>query len=134
MQPIRSFLAGHVRLAALILVMALAMKALVPAGYMVGAGTGQTLTIEICDGQGKSTLRQISVAGKHMQTDESHEKAAKECPFTAISMHSLAASDAALLALAIAFILALGFAPVPVLRLQRRAWLSPPLRGPPALS
>ena len=42
------------------------------------------------------------------------------------------AGDAALLALAFAFILVLGLAPVRHLAFQRNSYLRPPLRGPPA--
>lgn len=133
MGPIRTFLTQHRQIAALILALALAMKALVPAGYMVGSGD-RTLTIEICDGQGNATIKAISISGKSGGPADSHEKAAKECPFTALSMHALSTTDSILLALALAFILALGFAPRENLRIARPDFLKPPLRGPPAFS
>ncbi len=46
-------------------------------------------------------------------------------------MASLAGADALLLAAALAFILALGFAPATAPRPRRAVWLRPPLRGPP---
>jgi hypothetical protein len=134
MKLIRAFLQRHFHLAAVILALALAMKALVPAGYMIGSGTSQSLTVEICDGQGGSILSKLTIPGKTGGADDEHTKAAKDCPFTALSMHVLAGADAGLLVLALAFILALGFAPVPPLRLTRIGFLTPPLRGPPALS
>jgi hypothetical protein len=133
MHSIRAFLTGHRKLAALILVLALAMKVAVPPGYMVGAGD-RTLTIEICTGQGDSTFKQISIPGKGGEKSDDHAKAAKECPYTALSMVALEGTDPLLLGLALAFILALGFAPAPPLRLARPGFLTPPLRGPPALS
>ena len=135
MHVIRAFLQRHLHLAAVIVALALAMKAFVPAGYMIGSTAAKSFTVEICDGQGGSVLSQLTIPGKasHDATDE-HTKAAKDCPFTALSMHMLSGTDAALLLAALAFILALGFAPAPPLRLSRISFLTPPLRGPPALS
>jgi len=134
MKRIRTFLQRNLRVAALILALALAMKAFVPAGYMVGSTSAKTLSVMVCDGQGNASVKQIAIGGKAEGSTEDHSKAARECPFTALSMHSLSAADPVLLALALAFILALGFTPVPPIRVQRRAFLTPPLRGPPAFS
>lgn len=134
MKRIRTFMQRNLAVAALILALALAMKALVPAGYMVGSLSAKTLSVMVCDGQGNETVKQIAVGGKVDGPAEDHSKAAKECPFTALSMHSLSAADPVLLALALAFILALGFVPISPIRVERRSFLTPPLRGPPAFS
>ncbi|MCJ2185996.1 DUF2946 family protein [Novosphingobium beihaiensis] len=134
MHLIRAFLQRHIRVAAMILALALAMKAFVPAGYMIGSSAAKSFTIEICDGQGGSVLSKLTIPGKPHNAADEHTKAAKDCPFTALSMHLLAGADDGLLVLALAFILALGFAPVSPLRLSRIGFLTPPLRGPPALS
>lgn len=134
MGAIRSFFKDHRALAALILALALAMKAFVPAGFMVGT-SGTTLTVQICDAQGQTTLKQINLPGKPAgQTSNDHAKAARDCPFTGLSMHALSGADPVLLALALAFVVALGFLPAPPLRLARPAFLTPPLRGPPLFS
>ncbi|MEJ2458383.1 MAG: hypothetical protein P8Y58_09660 [Novosphingobium sp.] len=118
----------------MILALALAMKAFVPAGYMIGSSAAKSFTIEICDGQGGSVLSRLTIPGKTHDAADEHTKAAKDCPFTALSMHLLAGADNGLLVLALVFVLALGYAPVPPLRLSRIGFLTPPLRGPPALS
>ncbi|MCJ2182323.1 DUF2946 family protein [Novosphingobium sp. 1949] len=137
MQGIRIFIARYRAVAALLLVLALAMKAFVPTGFMVGTDTGRTLTVQICDGQGQTMLTRIALGSKGAQPDKTldeHAKAAKDCPFTALSMASLDAGDALFVALALAFLLALGFLPAPPLRLYARRYHRPPLRAPPALS
>ena len=54
------------------------------------------------------------------------------CPYTALGHASLAGADPALLATALAFILALAFAPLAPARLSRIPHIRPPLRGPPS--
>jgi hypothetical protein len=133
MQSFRKLLTGHRRFAALLLAMTLALKILVPGGYMLGMqDTG--ITMQICSGTTGGESWTASIPLRHGGEDSDHQKAAKECPFTALSMHALSGADPLVLALAIAFVLALGFAPVPLLRVARPAFLIPPLRGPPAIS
>jgi len=55
-----------------------------------------------------------------------------QCAFSPLAFAALGGADAPLLAIALAFILAFGFASTPPLRLARIAGLRPPLRGPPA--
>lgn len=134
METLRAFLHTHRRLAALLLALALVMKALIPAGYMLGA-QAKVLTVEICaDASGAKIMRDIVVShnGKPGETRGSQIKGDGACAFSALSMASLGGADAALLALALAFILALGFAPLPVAAIGRLTRLRPPLRGPPA--
>ena len=135
MGTLRAFFRDHRQLAMLLVALALAVKAMVPAGYMVGTDS-KVLTIQICaDGSGQHFTKQIVVTmtGKSLGGDGEQGKADGTCPYSALSMTSLGGADPALLALALAFILTLGFAPV------RRPWLQgifhlrPPLRGPPAL-
>lgn len=132
MAAFRLFLHDHRRFAVLLMALALAMKALMPAGYMVAADGAQVLTITICaDAQGGSYTKQIVVphSGKHAAPAEQAKDA---CPYSALSMATLGGADATLLALALVFILALGFVAAPRLRLEQTLRLRPPLRGPPA--
>ncbi len=134
MTDIRAFLRDHRQLAALLVALALCLKALVPAGYMIGSQT-KVLTISICaDSIGRHLTRQIAVpqTGKAGGGESDDGKSSSQCPFTALAMASLSGAGVALLVLALAFILALGFAPVRPLHLERLLHLRPPLRGPPA--
>lgn len=130
MSGLRLLLMRHRHLAALLLALALCLKAVVPVGYMVDA-TGATLTLRICDGQ---TVRTVEVAlpGKKADTDATRAQEASHCPYTALGLGGLGAADPLLLAAALVFILLLGFAPLAPPVLRPIPFASPPLRGPPA--
>lgn len=135
MQLLRAFLMRHRALAALVVAAALCIKALVPAGYMIGTGA-RVLTVEICaDAQGGHVTKQILLPGngKPAQGQGEHSKSEGTCAFSALSFASLGGADPALLVLALLFILTLGFTPIAAPRHARLAHLRPPLRGPPAL-
>lgn len=136
MTSLRAFLHDHRALVGLLVALALAMKALLPAGYMLGA-QGRHLTVEICsDASGKHLTRQIVIPtnGSAQERQAAQTKAEGTCPFSALAMGAVGGADPALLLVALAFILQLGFAPVTALLRQRRTYLRPPLRGPPVLA
>lgn len=132
MMFLRALIRDHRTLALLALAMALCVKLLVPSGYMIG-GSSKILTVQICnDGLGLIETRQITIpldAGSH-QTE--HGKTDSGCGYSTLSMASLAGADAPLLAVLLAFIIALGFLVRAPARLVRASYLRPPLRGPPA--
>lgn len=133
MQALRALIHRRRLLAVLLVACALALKAAVPAGFMLGQ-QGKVLTIQICaDASGGETTKEIVVpaSGKH---DETAEKAAQPCPYAGLGHATLAGADALLLALALVFIMALGFMPMPAAPLARRTHVQPPLRGPPAIA
>lgn len=133
MQALRAFLHRHRLLAAMVVLCALAMKIAVPAGYMLGQH-GKVLTVEICaDASGAKVTKQIVVPSSH-QGKPVETKTAETCPYAALGFPALGGADLALLALALAFILALGLAPAPSAPLRRIPFLRPPLRGPPAFA
>ncbi len=130
MGHLRTWLHGHRALAALVLALVLSVKLLVPTGFMI-ADDAKVLTVVICSGaaDGPQTT-QIVIP----QTGKSAGHAADKvdpCPYSALSMASDIGADAPLLAAALAFILALGFAPVSAVRRLCAPYLRPPLRGPP---
>jgi hypothetical protein len=132
MQALRSLLRDYRRVTFALIVLVLAMKALVPAGYMVGS-QGKVLTIHICaDAAATQLTKQIVVplTGDDQSAQE-HGKADSVCPFAALTTASLAGADAILLALALAFIFVAEFAAVRPAQLRRSFHLRPPLRGPP---
>ncbi|MFM2372529.1 MAG: hypothetical protein RIS85_2251 [Pseudomonadota bacterium] len=134
MSVMRAFLMQHRVLALLVVMAALCMKIVVPVGYMPGAGS-KILTVQICaDALGEHAVRQIVVPMKQSHGDEGAKAAKAECPFASLSLFSLAGADFALLIAALAFILALGFAPVRPPRPRRARYLRPPLRGPPVFA
>ena len=135
MNAFRAFLRSLRQLAALLFMATLCMKVLVPAGFMIGQDS-KVLTVQLCnDGLGHNLTKQIAIPmnGEPSDSGGKHEKADGACPFSALSMASLSGADQALLAVALAFILALAFAPTQVVLPKRVFHLRPPLRGPPAI-
>lgn len=133
MDALRTLIRDY-RMAALLLVaMALAVKALVPQGYMIGSGQ-KLLSVQIClDGLEHKTVEiaipmQDGGSGKPVKSDSA------PCAFTALSMTALGGADAPLLALALLFILATGYRPITRTLRGKPLYLRPPLRGPPAIS
>jgi hypothetical protein len=142
MNRLRAFFLRHRAMAFAVIALALAMKALVPAGYMIG-GDVRVLTVRVCDGYADSDsghpdsghVLVIAAKGQGAGHDNSgkslHDQQA--CPFSALAHAGLGGADPIQLALALAFILVLGIAapafpaPRPLSRLR------PPLRAPPAL-
>lgn len=118
-----------------ILIAAVAMKALVPAGMMVD-GAPSAMTIRICDGAAPDVARSIAIPARHGEAAGSEGKTGathdhQACPFSVLGLSLAGGADALLLALAIAFILLAGFAPQTLAVPAAPAWLRPPLRAPP---
>lgn len=133
MPQIRALLMRHRALALLVVIAALCMKIVVPTGFMIGQNS-KVLTIQICDETiGNHAVKQLIIPMKDGSSDSGSKQGKGECPFSSLSMASMAGADPALLALALAFILALGFAPAQTSHPKRVSYLRPPLRGPPAL-
>lgn len=130
----RTLLHTHARLAMLLVIMALLVKAVLPAGYML-APTSKSFTVAICtDGSGKMQTRTVTVPvqnGEHGGKVD-HAQSGKGCAYSALSNASTAGADVPLLVLALTFLLLIGLAPAPRLSLAIAHHLRPPLRGPPA--
>lgn len=134
MHALRSLILTRRQFALALVALALCMKALLPNGYMI-SDSARTFTIEICSGAtGEKITKEISIPAKggSGQHDNDHGKGDAQCSWSLHSMAATGGADAPLLALALAFILALGFLPAPALPLRRVHYLHPPLRGPPA--
>ena len=117
------------------LVMAtLAMKALIPGGYMLAA-QDKVITVQLCDDTGAGHLTaQVAIPMKPGSATGTTDHAKGTCPYSSLAHASLAGADPLVLALALAFVLALGFLPLPPRPWARPAFLHPPLRGPPAFA
>ena len=134
MNPLRNLLRRHRHAAVLLVVLALATKALLPAGFMPVA-QGKTLTMEICgDASGAHLVKQVTIPvhGKAGEDGNGVAKADGSCPFGALSFAGLAGAEPVQLAAALAFVLALGTLAVAALPARLSPHLRPPLRGPPA--
>lgn len=133
MNLVRAFFLRHRALAIVLVLATLCMKALVPTGFMIGQNA-KVLTVQICDDAfGNHAVKQIAIPMKDGGSESGSKQGKGECPFTSLSMASMSGADPALLALALAFILALGFVPTRTACPEHVFHLRPPLRGPPAL-
>ena len=129
----RAFARNHRGLMLALLALALAARALLPAGWMPQAGE-RVLTMAICaDASGGKLVHRIVLPASQKPVGEGagHAKPGT-CAWSSLAMASLSGADPALLAAALLFILALGFADVALPRRAEREYLRPPLRGPPA--
>ena len=134
MSLLRLVLRDHPRLAALLLVAALCMKALMPAGFMVEARPS-AVSIAICgESSGVQLGRAVALRDKFPASSGSHGAADQTCPFAALGMAALGSGDSPFLVLAVVFALALVFLPARREAAGRVVWLRPPLRAPPAVA
>ena len=132
---LRHLIRGNRRLAIFMVALSLALKAVVPTGYMVDV-KARVLTVLVCtDAGGTDRIKQIAVSFNGPSgSSKPHSPLDSVCPYSALSMPSLHGVDALLLGLALVFILALGFAPPRALRFKTLPHLRPPLRGPPFMA
>jgi hypothetical protein len=124
---LRHFLRQHAGIAAFVVAMALALRVVVPAGYMPTLQSG-AITITLCDGYGPAQMVMKMPGMEHHDQSQAQQR----CAFADLALPSLAGADPIQLAAAIAFILLAAFFAIPAFVLRRPRQLRPPLRGPPA--
>lgn len=122
--------------AMLICVTALALKLVVPTGYMIGDARGH-VAIVMCPGSGADPVV-AAMPGMHGAMadhgkSKEHGKPEQPCAFAGLSAAALGAVDPVQLAALIVFVMAAGLSLAPPLLQIRRSYLRPPLRGPPAV-
>ncbi|MDK2769824.1 MAG: hypothetical protein KYX69_19145 [Sphingomonas sp.] len=128
----RGLILSHRWWAAALIALALAMKLAVPAGFMPVERAGK-IVVMVCTGMGQQRL-EIDVPGMPVKQDGATRAAGQPCAFAGLGLDMLSGVDLVLLAAALAFILALGFVGVAVVRVDRGRQLWPPMRGPPLIS
>jgi hypothetical protein len=137
MSSLRAFIRRYAQLALLLVVLALAVKALVPAGYMISSSGERFLMVTICaDASGASKQMRIAIPDEDGPGGDHSEAADKSqpCAFAGLGHAALGGADPSLLAAALAFILLVGLAPLRAPPARDIPFLRPPLRGPPTLS
>lgn len=120
----------------MILALAMFVRAVVPAGYMV-APASMTLSVQICaDGvMGPSKIEievPLSNDGQSDKTD--HGQKSGPCAFSALSMALMAGDHSPLLIVALATIVATIITNGAPHLLYQSHHLRPPLRGPPSFA
>lgn len=128
----RTLIARHRALTLLLLAAALALKAIVPAGFMIDSSRSLVLSVRICTGTTEHTVRNIVVPRRGERPAQTAEKQAQPCAFASLFAGGPAGPLPAFVAAAILFVLALGFARVPRLVLRQPSYQRPRLRAPPA--
>jgi len=132
MRSLRQRIHGNLAAAWALLALSLAMKFVVPIGYMpMFSAAG--IEIVICTGMGPATATMAMPGMDHGKKGGDHAPAKPDapCAFAGLSAPSLGGADIVQLAVALAAIVAACILAVAVLRIARQAFLRPPLRGPP---
>lgn len=131
MLALRRLVLAHRPLAALICVAALALKLLVPPGYMISSEHDR-IAITICSGMAPHAM-DMGMASEMPEQGPSkeHGKTETPCAFTSLSAQAVGSLDPLLLIIAIAFVMAVGRRFVAPHALLAQPYLRPPLRGPP---
>ena len=145
MAILRRLILTHKAAALLAIAIALAMKAIVPAGFMPMLVEGRVV-IALCPGSSPAVTMAHPAAMAHHEMPAvqhggpskpdtpQHDNKPQPCAFAGLTAPSLAGADPVVLAGAIAFVLALGVQIVVALPTIRPARLRPPLRGPPVIA
>jgi hypothetical protein len=129
---LRAFVKRHYWLLLLAVLTALALRILVPSGYMIQTAPTR-VAVSICTAHGTEMV--YLDRGKGIDDQERKDRdAANRCAFADLAVPGLPGVPPLELALALAFILALWLAVADPLRLAQSTRLRPPLRGPPSLS
>lgn len=108
---------------------ALALRLLVPVGYMPATGQ-QGAVITICTGMGTQSLGQPVPDDRH-DRNEPGKGAGETCAFAGLGLLSTGAIDPPLLIAAMHFVTRSGLLPIYLPDGGLPAFLRPPLRGPP---
>lgn len=136
MNNLRAFTFQRRTWAMVLVAIALLIRGLIPAGYMV-APSALTLSVQICSGfENEHSTIEIVVPRTGDEHDRSgdHRQKNPPCAFSALSMSSLAGADGLLFAVELAFILITSALLVALPVHRRFAHLRPPLRGPPSFA
>lgn len=132
MHRLRDLVLANRPFAGAILVLALMMKVVIPAGFMPTVSNDQ-IVASICSGTGPMTMAMPIPGLQHGKSDGSghQDKAEQPCIFAGLSAPALTGADPLLLAITILFILVLGLRSMALPASTAPPHLRPPLRGPP---
>ncbi len=129
MSRLRAFLRHRRHLAFALVMIALAMKACVPAGFMLSIHDNLTLSVTVCNGMGETTTMSIPVE-RDSSGKLSMDK--QQCQAGMGDLSLIGGDLPGWIVAAILFALALGFSAVVLPTLPAPRYLLPPMRGPPA--
>lgn len=132
MSVIRRLLLNNGLWFAVLFALALAVKALVPSGYMISSDS-KTITVMICNGAegAQQTIAiplETGTGSHHSGSDNSPEV----CASGSFSQSTMTMTDPIQLAMTLAFIMLAGLVIAVAIPSARPVRWRPPLRGPPA--
>ena len=130
MTAIRHLLRHCPGIAGLILMLALAMKVVVPGGFMVANDRG-SISIVICDGHGPAAVAATMPGMHHGHDKPGHDGKEMPCAFSSLTAHAMASDDPSLRVVAVVLFAAVISYIAKPLFLRVAEDLRPPLRGPP---
>lgn len=139
MEALRRLILSHRAVAALLLAAALALRLLVPAGYMPAVADG-AMRLVLCPAAGPGRADPPPaprMAGMHHDRGDhpaDHGPQAPPCAYAGLSWAPVMPVDLPLLAAAIVFAMALVRVRAALAPPVRAPFLRPPLRGPPAIA
>lgn len=137
MTRLRRLARDHACIAALLLAAVLALRVLVPAGFMPMAGADGRLTVMVCSGEGSRAMTIVIPGlgeGRGKPAPADRDKAGGPCAFAGHAAPWLSSVDPVLLIAALAAVAMLALFASRPFALRTAAHLRPPLRGPPAAS
>jgi hypothetical protein len=134
MALIRPFLITRGGPIVVMLFLALAMKALMPAGMMFAVQDRHITVIVCADGLSEHRTLDLVVPMDQAPAGKKSTGSDAPCPYAGLGMAGLPGADAILLASALGYILVRSIIASPAPRLEPVRQLRPPLRGPPVLS
>lgn len=132
MSTIRRLLLTRPALVALLCTAMLALRLLVPVGYMLAEQQGR-IAIIVCPGVTAQTIAHMAMPGHDThEAPAGHDRSAEGvCAFAGLSAPMLGAIDVVLLVVALALVAAAVLRRVPDVTPCARLRLRPPLRAPP---
>lgn len=130
MRTLHRRLRSHPGLVALVFAAALALRVLVPAGFMPTVADGR-VTLMLCSGVQPAQPMAAMPGMAHHNSDHGGGMVGSPCAYADLAVPALGAADPVLLAVALAFVMALAIRRAIPLAPREFARLRPPLRGPP---
>ncbi|MFS0735636.1 DUF2946 family protein [Sphingomonas sp. 1P06PA] len=131
LQAFRRHILAHRSLCGLLIALALAMKLLVPTGFMPTVAGGQ-IVVTLCSGSGPvKMMMTLPGTGHHDADDHGAAKHEPPCAFSGLTMPALSGADPVLLTAQILFAMVLALHALVAIPLPARSFLRPPLRAPP---
>ena len=126
----RAFIRGNIPAMWALVVLTLAMKLIVPVGFMPHLSAGG-IELVVCNGMEPPPMAHMPMMAGHHHDHGGPQKPDAPCPFAGLSAPTLGGADPVQLAIAIAAILVAGLAAIVAVRVRAITYLRPPLRGPP---